>query len=184
MFTNVGNSQVSLFDYGTDFGYNDKNKYYDYKNNGVNDFNEDEKLGIRILEVLEKIGFPMEYLGTYLYKDIVRNIVKMLLQITKESEVSDLNEQLNKPYSQFYFDISRNDRGMGLTTFHVFINDVISQLSYDIKSLGNKEGKNYGEFAFEIATYMIDNNLVCLDKKSSSDKKGQVRILSKDKEEV
>ena len=117
-------------------------------------------------------------------KDIVRNIVKMLLQITKESEVSDLNEQLNKPYSQFYFDISRNDRGMGLTTFHVFINDVISQLSYDIKCLENKEGKNYGKFAFEIATYMIDNNLVCLDKKSFSDNKGQVRILSKEKEEV
>ena len=184
MFTNVGNSQVSLFDYGTDFGYSDKKKYFDYKNNGMLDFNNDEKLGIKILEVLEVNGFPMQYLGTYLYKDVIRNIVKSLDKITKESEIMELKEQLNKPYSQFYFDIARNDRGIGVTTFHTFINDVISQLNYDLKNLDSDDGKNYGDFAYEIANYMIENKIIDFNEKSNENKNGKMRLLVKDKEVV
>ncbi len=142
--------------YGVDA---DWKKYLDYKKGVVQPISQKEILEMRILELLEDQGFSLKELGTYLYKDVVQNVIECLQDPNMKIDI--LQQELSNRYSQFYFDISRNERDMGLKTFHFYIRLALSNQketskSTVIKSLcSQREIPNYGMLAFYIAEHIM-----------------------------
>lgn len=147
--------------------YDEKIDYIKYKNGCLNVKSSEAKLKFEILNLLEEMGFSINKLGTYFYKDVIINIIKKLeiLQSeendTKNYEV-DLNKELVNPYSQFYFDLARNDYDIGTKTFHIYIQhsfsclDTSKEKHYLLLNLINENEKqiNCGELALKIALYI------------------------------
>lgn len=110
--------------------------------------NQVKTLDMKILEVLKNNGFESEDLGTYFYRDVIKNIVDFLSVSSKKEEIEELKRQVVTPYSQFYFDIARNDNDMGVRTFHKLLGDAT-------KNANSKRGKDnqidYMSCAFEVA---------------------------------
>jgi hypothetical protein len=74
----------------------------------------------------------------------------------------ELLQELQSPFSQFYFDVARNDLDIGLKTFHSYIEHALESVDYgkadttlllDIYSNFSKE-TDYGEHALMIAEYV------------------------------
>ena len=119
------------------------------KNNNIK--KEYSKREIIILSYLENIGFPMDELGTYLYKDIINKTITLLDESLEENIIK---EKLNSYYSEIYKDIAVQDKKIGLKKFHTKINESISKLSNKKDYITNTNNINYGYLAFQIAKYI------------------------------
>lgn len=74
-----------------------------------------------ILEILEKLGYPIGVPGTDLYKDLIVFILRYLKGDPIRGNVLTVEEiasQLNDYFSQLYFDVARNEMDLGIKTFH------------------------------------------------------------------
>lgn len=143
-----------------------KQDYINYRFGNLIDASEDKLLEMEILSLLDRLGYPMNEIGTYLYKEVILSLVEYMNNIGNKGNVSsylDLTEQLNNSYSQFYFDIARNDLDMGLKSFHNSIGIAIDKIDYTktdsslLSSLCEQYSYelNYGELAFEIASLIL-----------------------------
>jgi len=149
---------------------NERNQYLNYKSGLLEFKNSEQQLDITILELLERNGFSIDELGTFLYKDVIKKTIEcMRLSNFKEEE---LKSDLKNFYSQFYFDLSRNDRDMGLKSFHFSIQNAIGNLKeeseeYWIQTLFQENDRNYGEVAFLIGANIMESqpNLCNLDER-------------------
>lgn len=165
--------QNTMFVYLAGDMYCDKKNYLEYKNGMGNSYANEDVLNLKILELLDKNGFSLDCFGTYLYKDVIKSIMECLKKTDLDVEV--LKRELSNPYSQFYFDISRNDRDMGVKTFHSYIEEAILNVceenndSYLLGFMCSQRKMNYGELAYEIANYMM-NPGVNIDKAKDKDK--------------
>lgn len=125
---------------------------------------ENKLLDLKILELLEKNGFSLDELGTFLYKDVIKKVL-LTLQVSK-NEQEELRQQLKNAYSQIYFDIARNDNDMGLKTFHNYIQVALAKINDEeasstlIADLSREKPLNYGELAFEISKWFLDNKIL------------------------
>ena len=127
----------------------------------------------------------MNDLGGYLYKDVICHIIDFLKKGFKPSEMIELKSQLEDAYSQFYFDIARNEKDMGLKTFHLCIQMAIENIntkeSYSglIGKMCKQKKMNYGELAWEIASYFVADPSLNLAKESiSSSHKANILTLT------
>lgn len=160
---------------------NDIKKYIDYKTGVKTDFDNDDMLDINILSLLEENGFLMNKLGTYLYKDVIKSVIKELSKGNNSREV--LENQLDNPYSQFYFNISRNEKDMGLKTFHAYIQEAIFNIDSELASsnlianLCVNGDLNYGQLALILADDIINKNL-SLTQNEDNHIKPNIRILT------
>lgn len=143
--------------------HNDKINYIMYKNKEEKYYSEDENLDLEILELLEKNGFSIEQLGTYLYKDVIKNVIKRMKESKSEKDIEQLKLELFNPYSQFYVNIARFDNDMGVKTFHNYISQAITTIDYNnVPSTLVKtriENENYGELALDLAIYTLEPTL-------------------------
>lgn len=173
--------------------YAEQKNYLKYKEGNFECSSDDEKLKFSILKLLEEMGFSINRLGTFFYKDVIFKLLKRINLLEQEGykvlgnllesdRVVDNNfmieevleqvkiiflEELRNPYSQFYFDLARNDNSVGTKTFHAYIQNSFDKLDrykekYSLlEILANDNGKklNYGELAFEIVCYIKNNNL-------------------------
>lgn len=73
---------------------------------------------LEILHLLEQLGFPMNETGTYFYKNIILEASKKLLEVTSKEDEEALEQEMSNSFSQFYFNLSRNDHDIGVKTFH------------------------------------------------------------------
>ena len=84
--------------------------------------------------LLEKLGYPMDRLGTYLQKTIILRVAEYLetgLTVRNESITEEeLKMELNNYFSQFYFEIARNELDIGTRTFHAHIKDAVEKIDY------------------------------------------------------
>ncbi len=101
--------------------------YYTYNKFKRGDYSSkiDEKAEqeLDILYVLEGLGYGSNQTGTYLLKDMVVYAIEQMLESKgKISEMCRIRQEMKTPFSQFYMDIARGDRDMGLKTFHTFVN--------------------------------------------------------------
>lgn len=143
----------------------DRGMYKRFKDGKLTDVDEKQAIRIKVLSLLETYGFPMDELGTYFYKDI---IVKCYDIINSEQDqgyfdrCGMLLEELKNPYSNFYFDLARNDNDIGTTTFHLYIEKAFNLVDESIANpnlpnniFGKKaESINYGIQAYQLASFI------------------------------
>ena len=149
----------SMFVYGIDSDMcNDREIYLQYRNGVQRDYTDDDMLNLVILKLLEENGFLLEDVGTYLYKDIIKNVIKCLKN--SSLDIEKLKCELSSQYSQFYFDISRNERDMGVKSFHSYIKEAIMNLKDNSKFSLLFSKFDYGQLAYEVACYIMDSDML------------------------
>ena len=146
----------------------DQKQYDRYKddmriinNEPIDELSEYQLDEIKIMSILERLGFSLDEVGTYLYKEVVMNVYS---DIGKCGE--NLLTELNNKYSSYYQQIARGYYEMGVTTFHNYIESAIKGIdetgtdeSLMETIFGNDLGNSgYGTRAYEIASYMIRSN--------------------------
>lgn len=141
--------------------YLDKQDYEAYKNGELEFKNIDRIQEMKILYILEKLGFSMDLVGTYYFKKIIKKAMEEVFNKECEPEILELN--IKNKYSQFYVDIARNELGIGLKTFHKYIEGVIEQIDFQneknlISQIYNSSYEmDYTTLAYTIANYMVEN---------------------------
>lgn len=143
----------------------DYHMYQRYKNDPTFTLTKEEAADMSILLVLEELGYPMEEIGTYLYKDVVVKATKKIGEFIANQDgqaLYDLADALNDGFSPFYHDLARNDRDMALKSFHVAIEEAhakkvettSSQILAAAYPTVNTE-LNYGQQAFLLGSYIV-----------------------------
>lgn len=163
---NDDNKNIQYLNFMVNNIYGEKKAYKAYKRGEKHD----DAISLEELEViaiLEEMGFSLDYIGTYFYKELIMAILNQLKGVPVRFEVlseEELTEQLNNPFSQFYFDIARNDLDIGIKTFHAAISKAIEEIDNDKNSSLYKEifGDNgefteYGLNALDIAKYYFNS---------------------------
>lgn len=151
-----------------------------YKQGILKDVSLERIQEMKILVLLEKLGYSLNEIGTYLYKHMILKIVKYLNKdITSQNitEYKKLLLDLKDCYSNFYLETARFDLDMGIKTFHQNVIEAISKIDYDKidlevynKIFGNIDSElDYGEQAFILGSYIVGN----LDQKIESSKKNK-----------
>lgn len=145
--------------------YEDKQDYANYKLGSLEDNSKDKLQQMEVLSVLERLSFPMNEVGTYFFKDVIMKTIRYLDgtdDFGNSIDTSKLLEELKSPYSQFYFDIARNELDVGVKTFHSYIEHALESVQYEnadaallfeIYSNFSKE-TDYGEHALIIAEHL------------------------------
>lgn len=145
--------------------YDEKKEYEQYKSGSTEGFSEERLEQMEILSVLDKLRFPMDEVGTYFYKDVIVKAKRYLDGVDdfgNRISQGELLQELRSPYSQFYFDLARNDMDIGLKTFHSNIEHALESVDYgqadttllqEIYSNFSEEA-DYGEHALAISKYL------------------------------
>lgn len=180
---NIDKQKDNIFICNIDSDMNsDKKKYLEYKNGNIKTDSLDEILNLITLKLLEENGFHIDDIGTYLYRDIIINIIKRLN--SEHPNIEELKEELSNTYSQFYFDISRNERDMGVKTFHFYIKKAILNIKDENKTSNLLDKMcfqrkiDYGQLAYEIACYIMKNNSLQSDLKIISEINYNIKKLT------
>ena len=144
----------------------DRIEYDSYKAGILEDISSDKELEMKTLSLLEQIGFSMNDIGTYLYKNMVVEVAKRLRKISNDDELEreKLLLYIRSPYSQFYVDVARNDLDMGIKTFHEYVDVALSKVDLSAADNGgafdiynNFSGEvDYGEQLFTIGSYVAN----------------------------
>src|SRR5699024_9897097 len=89
-----------------------------------------QKNEVEILSILEKLGFPMSQLGTYLYKDVIVEVCNIINEgeITSNNKRRKLIARLNDGYDEIYKQIASEDKEIGCKTFHSYIEGAIKDI--------------------------------------------------------
>lgn len=148
-------------------GDEERKRFLEYKENGDRGYNNDEKLEFTILKLLDNCGFSLECVGTYLYKDVIKEIV---LYIKNNKNIEVLRDKLSDPYSQFYFNLAKNERDIGVKSFHSYIKSAIDDVCLNnCYFLGDSDIDSYSKIAFDLAVFLVtfseENELVFKRKK-------------------
>ena len=117
-----------------------------YRNSKENTLNE---VDMEAIDYLKKLGYSMEVIGVYYFKEMIVSIIDKILSFSsfEGEEMQKLFDSIDSPYSQFYFDLSRNKYDVGITTF----NESIRQ------ALSFEENENTGLKAYQIALQILQN---------------------------
>ena len=123
-----------------------------YKSGNISDITEIEKLKMETLDLLESLGYPMNELGTYLYKDVIMSIREQIGQVETREDVrksASILEEAKSAFSQLYFNLARNERDMGVKEYHRILSKSLSKVDYE-KASPELLYKIYGNFPFEM----------------------------------
>lgn len=151
-------------DYAVYSAKEEKNLYDSLKKGMPYVLTELQKNEVEILSILEKLGFPMSQLGTYLYKDVIVEVCNIIneREITSNNKRRKLIARLNDGYDEIYKQIASEDKEIGCKTFHSYIEGVIKDIdeTRTDTSLAEKiycdKDITYGTAAFRIADYYLN----------------------------
>ena len=110
-----------------------------------------ENLEMEILLLLEKLGFPMDELGTYLYKNLIVYIVSNIENISKRQDILNTKYLLfaiKDAFSNVYLNLARYDLEMGVKKFHCFIMKALNKIDNEKADKALIEAI-YGRIPFE-----------------------------------
>ena len=139
---------------------------------GIDDKSDVQEINIEIIDLLRNLGFSLEMEGTYLLADVVMAAYIFLYNAIENGTdynlyYSYLQRLMKNPYSQFYFDLARNEHAMGTTTMHNRINSaylerkkehINKNIEHEIFGY-NQEGDIY-DHSLEMAIYLYDRNQI------------------------
>lgn len=116
----MGNVDLSV--YGA---IEDKKLYEEYI--ATKAIDDESKINeMEIYYCLSLLGFKLEQLGTYYYKEIINRLLQIIPSIFENNDIEQLEQlliSLKNKFSQFYFDIAVNEQDTGLKTFHRIIKE-------------------------------------------------------------
>lgn len=146
----------------------ERDTYLGYKAGDFPESLKDQELDMITLSFLESLGYDTDEPGTYFYKAVLVKIANELLDSSKRNNqdfCQKLIEMLQNAYSQFYFDLARNDRDIGVKTFHAYIshshnqreNTVESEMLLDSIYGMRMEELDSGQKAFLVGNYIAEN---------------------------
>lgn len=129
-----------------------------------------QKLNVEIIDLLKSLGFSLDMEGTYLLTDVVMAAYIFLHNAMENGAdynlyYSYLQRLMKNPYSQFYFDLARNEHAMGTTTMHNRINSaylerkkehINKNIEHEI--FGYTQDGDIYEHSLEMAKYLYDRN--------------------------
>lgn len=106
-------------------------------------------IDIEVNTYLENMGYSMELKGTEFFREMIVSIVEKVLNFSEMNgeEMQQLLESIRMPYSQFYFDLSRNRHDIGITSYNEYIRKAISL----------NENETTGLRAYQIAQEILLN---------------------------
>ena len=153
---NTYDEEVNLFLNSLNFrgqiGNSSRTAYIKYKKGER--FPDDYLDEVRIVEILDDLGFSIDEVGTFLYAKMILSVLAYLREIPIRGIVlseEELNEQLENAFSQFYLDIARNDLDIGIKTFHFSIKRAL--LKVDLDSVDRKLATTILGDNFDISDY-------------------------------
>lgn len=131
----------------------DKDKYDKYKKGAfVSDKKYDYK-NMYILSLLEGLGFSMDELGTYLYKELILEVEEQLEKSSGESSIESykkLYDQLNNINSNLYAWVYSDYLEMGKKTYMAYLNRAFEKIdlskvdkNIQMSLFGNEEQSDY-----------------------------------------
>ena len=144
----------------------DKKNYKQYKLGNISKLTNDELIDMKVLDLLYSLGYPNNELGTYLYKEVICELYRYINDNFDELtmvEYEYIIKDLNNAYSQFYFNQARNILEMGVTSFHLYIQDTINKIDENKidKELSKKVyGPNPVEFNYGIQALQLTGYLL------------------------
>lgn len=126
-----------------DFNYknymNDEIKGFNFNQN-IDEYidSNNKELQITILMYLKKLGFNIKEEGTLLFMQTLSMLINEIREASKESPdaLQNLYEQVEYPFSQFYFNIARNLHSMGVKSYHNLIR--LSIMNINMKMCDNR----------------------------------------------
>ena len=145
----------------------DRKCYKDYKKGEYDNIPNEKLPDMIVLSGLEALGYPMDELGTYLYKTVVLGACSEMKDIDLKDMVAmnNLILELNVRTSEFYHNLARNELEMGVKTFHSYIIKAVESINADkinaeleSKIFGDTKPASYGTQAFKIALYLNGKN--------------------------
>lgn len=107
----------------------DKEKYEQYKAGTYKSDVESDYGDIYILALLEGMGFPMDNLGTYLYKELIMEVKEQLKE--KEETIESYNEiydDVNNFDSNLYLWVASDYLEMGRKTFMLYMKQAFDSI--------------------------------------------------------
>ena len=119
---------------------NNRDLYEEYKKVGKSKeenclFKDDEQAKqVRFLSVLDRLGYPMDEVGTHLYKDSIIAAYDRLLELYNNGDVEETKEverDLKNVYSNLYHMIARDEYEIGNDTFHSYISKSVGMRNTD-----------------------------------------------------
>ena len=145
-----------------------------YRYGLLEDVKEDEIESFEVLLILDKLGYPLYEMGTYLFKDMIieiGNLIDSWNENERENKYEELVEQLGDKSSKFYTRISSERLGISQFQFDKIILYACKLIDYERmnKELANEifdgkfEAKKYQSMSIYIANYFrekrkIENN--------------------------
>ena len=144
----------------------DQGLYQKYLAGDIENFDEKTMLEMKTLELLLRLGYPENHMGTYLYKALIAHMCLRLMNIDSDNFVKESKEVLLEyadAFSTPYHTVARNERDLGIKSFHRYVNDAISKVDYsktdsklafDIYD-GLPDELSISENAYAIATHML-----------------------------
>ena len=159
-----------------------KQSYMKYKFENVRPVDAVYATEMEILSLLDRLGFPMYEMGTYMYMKLIFNVADKMKVIDADDNDSclELMAQVSEIHSLVYRDTcSKLDADLGL--FHREINRAISLIDESMidESLlnlvcsENENGLHYGELAFSLSLVVLGL------KKEKKNKLVRIRSLDK-----
>ena len=157
----------------------DLERYRNYKK-GELDKIDDRELDMRILSLLEELGYPVEKFGTYLYKELISYIyddVGKAIQTNIDNK--ELMYELLEPYSGLYRGLASDYLEIGTKSFHKYVKEAIAlrdsknataPLTLTIKGLSDNY-IDYGVQAMFLAAYIYGNYYKENKKENAKEKK-------------
>ena len=162
----------------------DRERYEKFKAGEEQELLPGDIKSIEILTILEGLGYPLDELGTYLYKEVIAEVCDSLKGVTGKRDdmdrCRDLLDCLNNGYSAYYVRIAQDYLEMGVESFHLYIQKAIEKINNEAidwnlscKIFGpDPMDQNYGLQAFQLATYMLGLGV----KKQASSEKHPPRV--------
>lgn len=156
--------------------YKDRKAYENYRRN--HEFPDDSSVeDLEILSILDKLGYPMNEVGTYLYKELILHVLKFLQGNSVRGEIlseEEIKVQLRNPFSQLFLDVARNDMDLGIKTFHAAVIQASTCIDYEsndkklLKQIfeGNFNFMNYSLNALTIAKYYFESREFHMNEKN------------------
>lgn len=144
----------------------DKKNYKLYKLGDISKLTNDELVDMKVLDLLYSLGYPNNELGTYLYKEVICELYRYISENFNDLSMVEYEyiiKDLNNAYSQFYFNQARNIMEMGVTSFHLYIQDAINKIDENKidKELSKKVyGPNPVEFNYGIQALQLTGYLL------------------------
>ena len=97
--------------------------YIEYKNR-VNSGSNYKSLEFETLITLENMGYPINDIGIYYFRDL---IVRACVLKKEGINDTDLCTLLDDKFSQFYFDVARNENDIGIKNFNRIIGSCLEK---------------------------------------------------------